>query len=132
MGQSRPRYGAADYFRAPRRDIGSDPDYRFSLANERTFLAWIRTALAFDAGGLAVIHLLPPLAIAGARETIGVGLVLLGSVVAVASYRRWLRNEEAMRTGDPLPLSRFPGFLAVAVSAVSIGAVLLLIISSGF
>ncbi len=24
--------------------LGEAPDYRFSLANERTFLAWIRTA----------------------------------------------------------------------------------------
>ncbi len=27
--------------------LGEAPDYRFSLANERTFLAWIRTALGF-------------------------------------------------------------------------------------
>lgn len=32
--------------RPPLREVGHDPDYRFSLANERTFLAWIRTALA--------------------------------------------------------------------------------------
>ncbi|WP_031507791.1 YidH family protein, partial [Streptomyces megasporus] len=36
------------------RDEGQTPDYRFSLANERTFLAWIRTALALVGGGLAV------------------------------------------------------------------------------
>jgi hypothetical protein len=31
-----------------------EPDYRFTFANERTFLAWIRTALALIAGGVAV------------------------------------------------------------------------------
>ena len=32
---------------------GKTPDYRFTLANERTFLAWIRTALALMAGAVA-------------------------------------------------------------------------------
>lgn len=30
----------------------SSPDPRFSLANERTVLAWLRTSLAFVAAGL--------------------------------------------------------------------------------
>ena len=32
-------------------DDGEEPDYRFTLANERTFLAWVRTALGLLAGG---------------------------------------------------------------------------------
>lgn len=45
--------------RTPRRpksvyDVGSEPDPRFTLANERTFLAWIRTVLAVITGGVAV------------------------------------------------------------------------------
>jgi putative membrane protein len=44
---------AVDRSYAPGISSSSDPDYRFSLANERTFLAWIRTALALVAGGVA-------------------------------------------------------------------------------
>jgi putative membrane protein len=108
-------------------DVGHEPDYRFTLANERTFLAWVRTALALDAGGLAVVQLLPPFAFPWAREAVGVGLVVLGSVVAAASYRRWLRNQLALRTDAPLPPSRLPAVLAVGVSVVSLAAVALLI-----
>jgi putative membrane protein len=51
-----------------------EPDYRFTLANERTFLAWIRTALALIAGGVAVVQLVPALSIPGVRH--GLGTVL--------------------------------------------------------
>ena len=36
---------------------GREPDPRFTLANERTFLAWIRTALGLLAGGIGVLTL---------------------------------------------------------------------------
>jgi putative membrane protein len=112
----------------PRRDVGSDPDYRFSLANERTFLAWIRTALALVAGGLVATQLLPELVIPFAREAIGVALVGLGTVLAVASLRRWAVNEEAMRLGRPIPESRLPVVVAVGAGFVSVGALALLLI----
>jgi putative membrane protein len=111
----------------PRRDVGHDPDYRFSLANERTFLAWIRTALALVAGGLAATQLLPELRLAFAREAIGTGLVGLGTVLAVAALRRWSVNEEAMRLERPIPPSRLPAVLAIGVALVSIGALLFLL-----
>jgi putative membrane protein len=115
------------FMRRPRRDIGEDPDYRFSLANERTFLAWIRTALALVAGGLAATQLLPELRIPFAREAIGAALVGLGTVLAGAAFRRWAINEEAMRLQQPIPASRLPGFLAVGVGIVSVGALALLL-----
>ena len=58
--------------------VGSQPDYRFSLANERTFLAWLRTGLALIAGGLAAAQFLPPLPVPHLREAIAVALLLLG------------------------------------------------------
>jgi len=103
---------------------GTAPDYRFSLANERTFLAWIRTALALVGGGLAVAGFLPPLRIPHLREVLSVALMLLGAVVAVRAVDHWARCERAMRLGRPLPASRFPGVLAVAVA---LGALLLLV-----
>ena len=104
--------------------VGSTPDYRFSLANERTFLAWIRTGLALIAGGLACAQFLPPLPIEHLREAIAVALLVLGAVVAVRAVDHWARIERAMRTGADLPVSRFPAVLA---SVVALGAVLLVI-----
>ena len=111
----------------PRRSLGQDPDYRFSLANERTFLAWIRTALALVAGGLAATQFLPRLAVPWGREVIGVSLVGLGTVLAAAAFRRWVTNEEAMRQRHPIPASSLPGFLAVGVGLVAVAALALLL-----
>lgn len=105
--------------------IGEAPDYRFTLANERTFLAWIRTSLAMAAGGLGVVHLLPDL---DGREVLGVGLLAMSLVVAVASYRRWVMLETSMRLGQTLPPSRLPAVLAVATALVGVGAALLLVV----
>ena len=104
--------------------VGEMPDYRFSLANERTFLAWIRTAMALVAGGLAGAQFLPPLPIAHLREAIAVALLLLGGAVAVRAVDHWARTERAMRLGEDLPASVFPAVLAIAVAA---GAVLLVV-----
>lgn len=116
--------------RPPLYDVGHEPDYRFSLANERTFLAWIRTALALEAAGLAVIQLLPPFRVAWGRELLGGALVVLGTVIAAVSYRRWEHNERALRTDAPLPASRLPLILAVGVGAISIVIAILLLITS--
>jgi putative membrane protein len=97
------------------RAAGTTPDYRFSLANERTFLAWIRTGLALLGGGLAVAGFLPQLPLAHLREVIAVVLMLLGCLVAVRAVDHWARCEQAMRKGEPLPASRFPAILALCV-----------------
>jgi inner membrane protein YidH len=104
--------------------VGRTPDYRFSLANERTFLAWIRTGLALVAGGLACAQFLPPLPIRHLREVIAVALLILGAVVALRAVDHWARTERAMRTGSELPASRFPAVLAIVVA---VGALLLVI-----
>jgi putative membrane protein len=111
----------------PSHDMGHDPDYRFSLANERTFLAWIRTALALNAGGLAVAGLLPQFAGLG-RELLAVSLIGLGTVISVQSVIRWAKNEEAMRVDAPLPPSPLPAVLAIGVMlTTTVGLVFLLI-----
>jgi len=96
--------------------VGDPPDYRFSLANERTFLAWIRTDQALIGGGLAVAGFLPPLRVPHLREVVAVSLMVLGAVVAVRAVDHWARSERAMRLRQPLPASRFPGVLAVLVA----------------
>lgn len=102
--------------------VGRTPDYRFSLANERTFLAWIRTGLALIAGGLGCAQFLPPLPIRHLREVIAVALLVLGGVTALRAVDHWSRTERAMRLGQELPGSKFPAILALVVTA---GALLL-------
>lgn len=104
------------------RRVGRTPDYRFSLANERTFLAWVRTALALVAGGLAIAQFLPELAVAHLREVLASAALVLGAAVATRALNHWLRCERAMRLGEDLPQSRFPTVLALCVA---VGALLL-------
>src|SRR5690606_4014950 len=107
-----------DWFDPERvRRVGSTPDYRFSLANERTFLAWIPTALALVAGGLLAAQLLPELPAAYLRESVAVALLILGAAVSLRALNHWLRCERAIRLGQDLPQSRFPAALAVTVAA---------------
>lgn len=109
------------------RDVGKDPDYRFSLANERTFLAWIRTALALAAGGLGAVTILDDFT---GEEFLGVGLLALSFLTAASAYRRWALNERAMRLDEPLPPSRLPMFMAVGVALVAVIASLLFIVDA--
>jgi putative membrane protein len=109
---------------------GEKPDYRFSLANERTFLAWIRTALALLAGGLGCAQFLPPLPVPHMREAIALALLLLGGVVAVRAVDHWARTEKAMRLGTDLPKSRFPAILALVVAVGSVALVIAVLIKA--
>lgn len=83
-------------------DAGDEPDPRFTLANERTFLAWVRTALAMFAGGVA-LHALSVPTVGWLRQTLVVLLICLGALMCVLSFLRWARVERAMRLREPLP-----------------------------
>ena len=112
-------------------DVGEDPDYRFTLANERTFLAWIRTALALLAGGVAVIKLVPSFSLAGGRHLLGIPLVLLSLVLSLSAYRHWALGERAMRLNRPLPRSLLPPLLAGALALITIVALVLVLAGAG-
>jgi putative membrane protein len=101
------------------REIGRDPDPRFTLANERTFLAWNRTALALVGGGLAAGQLLE-FDSAAARLLVALPPIGLGAALALVSYRRWERNERALRLGEPLPRGGPPRLLASAIAALAV------------
>lgn len=112
--------------RQPLHEVGEDPDYRFTYANERTFLAWIRTSLALVAAGVAVIQLLPEGDENLESYIVGLPLIALGTVLPVLSLRRWEENERAMRQSRPLPRTRLLTLLAWWVSALAVlGAVVL-------
>ena len=109
-------------------DVTADrePDARFSLANERTFLAWNRTALALLAAGVGVTQVLE----GGGRFLAGIPLIILGGVVGFFSYSRWRQVDEAMRAGDRLPPSALPRILTWTVALGAVVAVVLVVIEA--
>ncbi|MEU3188513.1 DUF202 domain-containing protein [Streptomyces sp. NPDC006923] len=114
---------------APQRvgDEGQTPDYRFSLANERTFLAWIRTALALVGGGFAVDQFLPDLRW-GVRVGLAVALLAAGALCALRAVNHWVRCERAMRRGEDLPVSRFPALLSLVVGLVAVAMLVVVVL----
>jgi putative membrane protein len=111
--------------RFPRRvyEVGTEPDPRFTLANERTFLAWIRTALALIAAGVALEALALPLQ-PGLRLAASIILVMLGLMVPMLSWYTWGRVELALRLSSPLPGSSVG--LPVALGVAVVGVLVLL------
>jgi putative membrane protein len=107
--------------RFPRRVYaqGVEPDARFTLANERTFLAWIRTSLALVAGGVALEALGLPLH-PTLRVAASVALLVLGVVTPATAWMHWAAVEAAVRRGTPLPGPRLGLPLAVGVLAVGL------------
>ena len=106
----------------------AEPDARFTYANERTFLAWNRTALALIATGVAATQLLPEFKVGGGRRILGLPLIALGALVAWTSFRHWKANQRAMRRGEPLPRSPMPLVLSLGIGAVAVIAVVLALV----
>jgi putative membrane protein len=107
-----------------------EPDVRFTYANERTFLAWNRTALALIATGVAATQLLPEFHVDGGRRILGLPMIALGALVAFTSYRHWKANQQAMRRGEPLPRSPMPLVLSIGIAIVAVIAVVLALIGT--
>jgi putative membrane protein len=103
------------------------PDYRFSLANERTFLAWVRTALALLAAGVGVVNLPAGFSSTTGRHILGMLLVVLGLVASISSFVRWRANNNAISTGAPLPASHSTPIIAVGLTGVAVIALVLVI-----
>lgn len=105
---------------------GSEPDARFSLANERTYLAWIRTSVALMAAGVAL-------------QVFGIGdhstpsvvastmLIVCSIVLPLAAWVSWARVERSLREDAPLPAPSSTGLLAL-VLAVASGLVLVAVL----
>ncbi len=96
--------------------VGAEPDPRFSFANERTFLAWIRTSLALLATGIAAEAFLPESAGAG-RTVLAATFVGLAAVMSAAAFVRWMAAERALRLGEALP---GPGLAPVLAGGVAV------------
>jgi putative membrane protein len=115
--------------RADLRAVGREPDPRFTLANERTFLAWNRTALALIGGGLAAGQLLD-FDSRTARLFVALPPIILGLVLALVSYRRWEDNERALRLDEPLPGAGPPWLLSAGIVVVGAIVVVVLIVDA--
>ena len=112
-------------------DDGTEPDPRFTFANERTFLAWSRTALALVVAGLAIVQLLPPFpGVPWGRHALGVPLIVFGAMVAVIAYREWTRSQWAMRHKQPLPKSVMPMVMAVIIAAMAVVSAVVVLVSA--
>jgi putative membrane protein len=99
---------------------GEEPDYRFSLANERTFLAWIRTTLALMAGGL----LLDQVALKNPGQillpAVAIFSCVTAAVMSIFAFMRWKANEIAMRHKKSLPASPILPAVSVVLAAAAL------------
>jgi putative membrane protein len=130
MADADPEGPAEDPAEDPAGD-GTEPDPRFTFANERTFLAWSRTALALVVAGLGVVQLLPPFpGVPWGRHVLGVPLIVFGAVVAVAAYGEWVRSQRALRHGQPLPRSVMPRLLATVITTIAAIAAVVVLVSA--
>ncbi len=89
----------------------------------------MRTGLALDAAGLAVLHLLPQLVVPGARTVLGLALVALGALVTVAGYLRWTAYQDALRRSRPLPRTWLPVLLVVTLTLLAATTAVLLVVA---
>ena len=107
--------------------VGSEPDARFTLANERTLLAWIRTSLALIAAGVALEAFVLPIA-PGFRLGASLLLIGLGTLVPAQAWFGWMTTEKALRLERPLPAPGLAGpiGIGVAVAGLLLGVGLLL------
>lgn len=107
---------------------GTEPDPRFSLANERTFLAWIRTTLALLAAAAAV-HALDIQAPGVLSRAASALLAVAGLVSATHAWVNWARTERALREHRPLPSNAAGVVLVVLV--VLVGVIVLVVGARG-
>lgn len=120
-----------DYRRWPRWvfGVGEEPDPRFTLANERTFLAWIRTGLGFVAAGMAVGALATYVGVGDQRRITATSILLVasGALAGIVALVRWAAQERAMRLKAPLTASVAIPLVTVLLTVVALLGVTVLL-----
>ena len=108
--------------------VGSEPDPRFTLANERTFLAWIRTSLALTAAGVALqalaTGLQPHLRLAAALL-----LIVTGIGASLQAWFGWVHTEQALRRNTPLPAPRLALPVGIALTIAGLLIVVAIVLA---
>jgi putative membrane protein len=102
--------------------VGHEPDARFSLANERTALAWVRTGLGLVAGGVALTSFATFAELPIILDAVAAVACLAGAILALYALRSWHQHEVALRQNKPLPA---PAALPVLVGGVVLISLLL-------
>ena len=100
----------------------SDP--RYSFANERTFLAWVRTALGLIAGA-AALHALDTGWPDGVVRLLSAVLALTAGACSLLAWRSWSRAEAAIREGRDVPASH--GHVVITIVLVGVALVVLVL-----
>lgn len=108
---------------------GSEPDARFSMANERTALAWVRTSLAVVAGGVGLTSLARLADLSAAVDIVALVMCLVGGWLSVSAVLGWRRRELALRTDRPLPSPVALPWLAGAVVVTSVLLAVVVLVS---
>lgn len=107
---------------------GDEPDPRWSLANERTFLAYLRTSLAFLVGGLAIAGSYSAADVPAWLAMLGLPLIVIGTVLGLTSHARFRAAQHAMRTGTPLPPPANTHVLPWVIGAVGIASLVVAVV----
>ncbi|MBY6412513.1 DUF202 domain-containing protein [Rhodococcus sp. BP-252] len=109
-------------------DPSTRPDERFTLASERTFLAWMRTSLGLMAGGIAIVHLVPDFSTGWVRTGLGLVLILMAASAAMVGLRRWLQVRKALEQGAPMPEAKELWLFAVGIGGIAILAAVITVL----
>ncbi|MEU6998624.1 DUF202 domain-containing protein [Nonomuraea sp. NPDC046570] len=108
---------------------GTEPDPRFTLANERTFLTWLSTSLALSAGGVAIAAVSGDVFVPWVRTALAVMLVTLAALAAGMAYPRWRNIQRALRNQSPLPPPALAAVFGYGVAAVAVVALVLILLA---
>lgn len=110
------------------------------LANERTFLAWIRTSIALMGFGFVIVKFnlfvkqitffishneLPPTK--GYSAWVGIIMVALGAIISILAYMRYRNIEKQLENGSFFPSSWLSVSLTIGILISSILLVIYLL-----
>lgn len=110
--------------------MGREPDPLYSLANERTYLSWLRFAVTLLAGAVAIDRLLLEHPWIGS-EIPALGLVAIAFGTCGLGVRRWLVTERALRRREPLPGFGAPLLVFLAILLAGVGVIVLVLAPQG-
>lgn len=106
------------------------PDARFTLAAERTLLAWVRTALGSIAGGVAIVYVAPDVTDAIVETVLGLVMVALGCAIVLLGAWRWRRTDRALRRGEPMPGSSQVIIVVAAIVVVAVATAVAIVVQN--